>query len=135
MIRYAYLWRSEQRLGQEEGVKDRPCAVVLASMSDEGDQIVTVLPVTHSPPRDPSHAVELPIATKKRLGLDGERAWIVVTEANRFVWPGPDLRFPPGGAPADVAYGVLPAALMVQVREVFRRALIARRAQLVARSE
>ena len=29
VIRNAYLWAEEHRRGQEEGVKDRPCAVVL----------------------------------------------------------------------------------------------------------
>jgi hypothetical protein len=36
--------------------------------------------VTHSPPADPSAAVELPQETKRRLGLDAERSWIVVSE-------------------------------------------------------
>ena len=31
-------------------------------------------------------------ATKRRLGLDDARSWIMVTEGNRFAWPGPDLR-------------------------------------------
>jgi hypothetical protein len=30
VIRYAYLWRSEYERGLEEGLKDRPCAVLLA---------------------------------------------------------------------------------------------------------
>jgi hypothetical protein len=38
-------------------------------------------------------------ATNQRLGLDAERSWVMLTEANRFVWPGPDLRMkePSGG--------------------------------------
>jgi hypothetical protein len=46
-----------------------------------------VLPVTHSQPKDPKAAVELPLAVKKHLGLDDERSWIVVSEGNEFVWP------------------------------------------------
>jgi hypothetical protein len=34
--------------------------------------------------------------TKRRLGLDAEQSWIMITEANGFVWPGPDLRPVPG---------------------------------------
>jgi hypothetical protein len=29
---------------------------------------------------------------RAHLGLDAERCWIMVTEINRFIWPGPDLR-------------------------------------------
>ena len=92
MVRYSYLWASEHARGQEEGVKDRPCAVVLVSTESAGDRIVTVLPVTHTPPANARLAVEIPAATKRRLGLDDARSWVVLTEANRFVWPGPDLR-------------------------------------------
>ncbi len=41
-------------------------------------------------------------------GLDDERSWIITTEINRFIWPGPDLRSVPGGG---VAYGLLPGAM------------------------
>jgi len=103
--------------GREEGVKDRPCAVVLTTTNDNGDDIVTVLPVTHTPPAIPMLAVEIPYATKKRLGLDDARSWIVIGEMNRFVWPGPDLRPAQPGNPASVAYGLLPRALYLEVRD------------------
>ena len=35
VIRYSYLWHQESQSGQEEGVKDRPCAVVIALEDDE----------------------------------------------------------------------------------------------------
>ncbi len=91
VIRYSYLWRSEAAAGREEGVKDRPCAIVLAVVARDGDTVVYVLPITHAPPLDPADAVELPQATKIRLGLDSDRSWIVVSEGNSFTWPGPDL--------------------------------------------
>lgn len=99
MIRYSYLWHSEYLRGQEEGVKDRPCAVVLLLQNEDGDDIVTVLPITHTPPSrsDADLAIEIPPVTKRRLGLDDERSWVVPTEANRFVWPGPDLRMARNG--------------------------------------
>lgn len=87
-MRYAYLWRTEFLRGREEGVKDRPCALLLAL----ADEWVVVLPITHRPPSDPAHGVEIPAATKRRLGLDDERSWIIVSKANCFVRPGPDLR-------------------------------------------
>ena len=46
----------------------------------------------HAPPDREGDAIEIPLETKKRLGLDSERSWIMITEANEFVWPGPDLR-------------------------------------------
>jgi hypothetical protein len=116
VIRYSCLWRREYEQGREEGSNDRPCAVLLATTQESGDEIVTVLPVTHTLPADPAHAVEIPAATKRRLGLDEDRSWIVLTEANRCVWPGPDLRPVRRGDAASVAYGLLPAGLYEQVR-------------------
>jgi hypothetical protein len=75
-IRYSYLWKREQEAGREEGTKDRPCAVVMAIMDQDGEWEVLVLPITHSPPPDPADAIEIPAETKKRLGLDTDRSWI-----------------------------------------------------------
>jgi hypothetical protein len=73
---------------------------------DQGDKVVTVLPVTHTPPSNASLTVEIPYATKQRLGQDADRSWLMLSEANRFVWPGPDLRMQePGRSPESVAYG------------------------------
>ena len=47
VIRHSYLWRTEYGRRQEEGVKDRPCAVILVSVDDGGDRVVTVLPISH----------------------------------------------------------------------------------------
>ena len=111
VIRYSYLWAEEFERGLEEGSKDRPCAILLSVKSEDGEQIVTVLPVTHSPPKNPDQAVEIPSATKRRLGLDDQRSWIVLTESNRFIWLGPDLRPLTSGDARGVAFGLLPAAL------------------------
>jgi hypothetical protein len=119
VIRYSYLWKREQEEGREEGTKDRPCAVVLVVTDEDGEQEVLVLPITHTPPADSDDAVEIPPATKKRLGLDADRSWIVITEANEFVWPGPDLRPIPGRDASTVAYGPLPPRLFAHVRDRF----------------
>lgn len=135
MIRYSYLWQAEYRQGREEGVKDRPCAVVLSVTRDDGSDVVTVLPITHSQPASLELAVELPGATKSRLGLDHERSWVVLTEANRFVWPGPDLRPSRGNDEASVAFGLLPLALAQEIRLKFTALIKARRAGVVPRPE
>ena len=135
VIRYAFLWREAAARGEEEGGKDRPCAVVLVSEDRDGEKIVLLLPVTHSPPKDMELAVEIPIETKRRLGLDDERSWIVVTDANRFVWPGPDLRPSVRGDASSVAYGLLPRGLFYEVREKFARAIERRLTGVVRRTE
>lgn len=96
VIRYAYLWLDDHRKGREEGSKDRPCAIVLAVREDEG-QRVWVVPVTHSPPNDAGAALEIPAVVKKRLGLDSERSWIVLSETNEFIWPGRTCAASPTG--------------------------------------
>jgi PemK-like, MazF-like toxin of type II toxin-antitoxin system len=121
VIRYSCLWLQEHRRGQEERVKDRPCAVILVTMTEDGERVVMVLPISHTPPSDPALAVEIPPAVKRRLKLDDERSWVVLTEANRFIWPSPDLRpITPGNA-ASIAYGPLPFALFEQIRNQVHR--------------
>jgi hypothetical protein len=133
-VSYAYLWRSDFEQGQEEGTKDRPCAIVLIARDDQGDTIVTVVPVTHSPPQRPEDAVELPLPTKRRLGLDAERSWVVVSEINRFVWPGPDLRPLSRAEPDRFVYGMLPPALYRQIRERLGASAKAQRLRAVLRT-
>ena len=135
VIRYSYLWRGEHLRGQEEGVKDRPCAVVLVTARDNNGQVVTVLPLTHAPPPDPFFALEIPHVTKQRLGLDAERSWVMLSEANRFIWPGPDLRPLRGGDLASVACGQLPYKFAEEIRLRFVAHLKARRAHVVGRTE
>ena len=135
VIRYSYLWRREALAGRDEGVKDRPCAVVLAFRDVDGRTRVFVLPITHSPPAPGEDAIEIPPMVKTRLGLDGDRSWISVGEANISHWPGPDIRFPPGKGPESAAYGFLPPGFFRQVRDRFLAADRARKAAIVARTE
>ena len=118
-------------------MKDRPCAVVLLLQNEDKDDIVTVLPITHTPPArsEADLAIEIPPATKRRLGLDENRSWIILTEANRFAWPGPDLRLARDGDSSTVICGMLPEDLFERVRTTFLVALKGRRAKLVPRTE
>lgn len=107
VIRYSYLWCGEYLEGREEGQKDRPCAIVAANRADNhGTTRVLVLPVTHSPPDDPGLAVDA-------------RSWVVLSEWNEFIWPGPDLRRLPGADDSSVAYGMLPPSLFALIRDRF----------------
>jgi len=117
VIRYAYLWREEALAGQDEGRKDRPCVILLVGPAREGGTLLTVAPITHTPP-DPERradAIELPAPTQLRLGLDGERSWVLASDLNQFVWPGFDLRPIRRGAD-EVAFGFLPASLVEDLR-------------------
>jgi hypothetical protein len=107
----------------------------MVATDDQGDKVVTVLPVTHTPPFSPALAVEIPFVTKGRLGLDVERSWVALSEANRFVWPRPDLRMKQAGDAASVAYGLLPRALFLEIRREFVEAIMARRVSHTPRTE
>ncbi len=119
VISYAYVWDHEAQSGQEEGRKDRPCVIALAiERQQDGETLVTVLPVTHRRPRDAAAAVEIPLAVKNHLGLDDERSWVIVSEGDQFVWPGYDLRKAPRTGRYD--YGFLPPRFFNQVLTAFR---------------
>ncbi len=111
VISYAYLWHHEHRAGRDEGVKDRPCVIILVVQQEsDGTMMVRVAPVTHSAPDSPATAFEIPPAVKRHLGLDSERSWIIIDEVNEFTWPGFDLR-PLPGSRESFAYGFLPPRL------------------------
>jgi hypothetical protein len=116
VLSYAYLWHHEHRAGHEEGVKDRPCVIVLAVQHPDGiNTIVSVAPVTRSPPGNPAAAFELPTTVKRHLGLDAERSWVILDEVNEFAWPGFDLR-PVSRARGSFSYGFLPPRLFDELR-------------------
>ncbi len=117
VIAYSYLWRRERLAGQDEGLKDRPSVTVLAvERQEDGATVVTVLPITHSPPTRPG-AVEIPAPIKRHLGLDENRSWVVVSEGNEFLWPGYDLRKVPHKDRYD--FGFLPPGFFNQVLRAF----------------
>ena len=73
VIRYDYLWRDEAKRGRLDGSKDRPCAIVVARETGEGNEhSVLLAAITHSPPADPKGAIEIPSKVKRHLGLDNE---------------------------------------------------------------
>jgi hypothetical protein len=135
VLRYSYLWLREHREGREEGVKDRPCAIVLAARDNDDHTHVLVVPVTHTPPANLSEALELPAAIKQHLGLDTERSWIALNESNLFEWPGPDLRRVGDRDDGSVAYGFLPPRFFAELRRRFVALETAARSRRVRRTE
>ena len=120
VIRYSYLWYREHLEGREEGQKDRPCAIITAIRKDEtGDTRVLVLPIAHGPPPQASLAVEIPAPVKIHLKLDNMPSWVVLSEWNEFLWPGPDLQRLPDADDSTVAYGMLPPSLFGVIRDRF----------------
>jgi len=135
VIRYSYLWHREHLEGRDEGQKDRPCAIVAAIRKDpNGETRVLVLPISHSPPGHPSLAVEIPARVKERLRLDDSRSWVLLSEWNEFVWPGPDLRRLPGASDASVIYGMIPPSLFMTIRDRFLALVNSRNANPVPRT-
>lgn len=118
VISYTYLWHHESEKGRDEGRKDRPCVIILAAEQEDAGVRVTVVPVTHTPPADPAQALELPPRVKQHLGLDDRPSWVVLSEGNRFLWPGYDLK-PIRGAKNRFHYGFLPPGLFDRIRERF----------------
>jgi hypothetical protein len=71
VINHSFLWPNETNRGQEEGSKDRPCAIVLKTEGAVGELKILVVPVTRSPLTDLSRAVKMLEVAKTRLELSG----------------------------------------------------------------
>lgn len=112
VLRYSYLWRREAEGGDRFGRRDRPVAIVL-SRAAGGETIV--VPITHTPPLDPATAMEMPEEERRRVGLDDERPWVILTEFNAFVWPGSDLGPVPRREPETPVYGRLSKGFFTRV--------------------
>ena len=70
--------------------------------------------MTHSEPEHVAAGIELPLKVKRQLGLDRSRSWIITTELNRFIWPGPDVRIAPGKE--SPLYDAIPELLFEKLR-------------------
>ncbi|MEX2009513.1 MAG: hypothetical protein WEC41_04915 [Dongiaceae bacterium] len=134
VIGYAYLWRHEHHRGREEGVKNRPCAIILTTETEMGETVVTVAPITHGTPTNLEMAVALSPKVKRRLGLDDDASWIIADEVNRFVWPGPDLRPVSPQEPDRFDYGFLPEDIFAELRNKIVAVFRSRRLKVVPRS-
>lgn len=133
VIRYAYLWRHESDAGGGP-LKDRPACLVATLRRGRravGAEVV-LLPITTRLPAATDVAVELPARVKQHLGLDVQRAWVIVSECNVDIWPTPDLAAIPG-RPGAFAYGHLPPRLFDRIRDSFVETARTRQIRLVKR--
>lgn len=111
VIQYSYLWCYEESQGHVDGRKDRPCTVMIIQADKN---LVSVCPITHTPP-EKGQGAQVPRQTCERLGLDDEKpCWIVTTEINQFIWPGPDIRKSPS---RERTYGKLPKILFEKAKQ------------------
>jgi len=107
--------------------------VVVVARLVTGDRTeLLVAPVTHSEPSE-GEGIEIPPRVKQHLGLDDKRSWIVSTELNRFVWPGPDIRIVPGGD--EPLFGAIPGKLFELLRARISDHAAANRMRVPRRSE
>jgi len=135
VISYVYLWSHEAAAGRDEGAKERPVVVVLATRKREHGTEILVVPVTTRPPRAGTAAIEMPPRVRAHLGLGDERCWIVCDELNRFTWLGPDIRPVRGKAKISPFYGKIPGKLLEQVRGTLAAAAGANRLKVTQRTD
>lgn len=95
--------------------------VVLATQTVDSRTRVIVAPVTTKAPLSGDAAIEMPAAVRRQLGLGDDRCWIIASETNSFLWPGPDLRPVRREGDGSPYYGKVPGNLVRQVRELFRQ--------------
>jgi len=118
VLNYAFLWNYEARRGQTEGLKDRPCVVVLSVSQETYGLNVVVCPLTSQMPEPNASAVEIPHRIKNRLGLtDRDKSYAITSEINVFVWPGPDLRPFEKDGKKDIYFGQIPGNLLIRIRD------------------
>ena len=135
VIRYAYLWTNERDANREEASKDRPSAVVLTVRDDAGDPSIFVVPIIPRRPERAKDGEELAAATRKRLNLQDAPCWVLVSDVNRFIWPGPDLRPVERPAGAFYRHGALPADQFRRIRDAVLQRARTHRLGVVPRSE
>lgn len=116
VIRYDYLWASEERDGYSTGEKHRPCAVVVALPAAPGTSAkrAYVCGITHSKPVAPSEGIEIPAKVKTHMGLDDQPSWVITNEANKLDW---NDRGIVRTATGKWDYGFLPREFMAQIIE------------------
>jgi hypothetical protein len=118
VISFSYLWRREHVVGEDAGRKYRPVMVLAIFDRDDGGKRVLVLPFTTQPPADGVEAIDIQPRTMRRLGLDGDRSWLILTEANHISkWPGIDL----GDRDFGNAGTSLHMAALSRFRDIWRR--------------
>lgn len=132
VINYGYLWARQASQGIVEPQKYRPSLILAVKMEDD-KKMVYVSPMTHTPPFYPEESILMPMETKERLGLDGKNSWLMISEVNKFEWPGVDVRRVPQRRERSQFYGFVPGKFLEQAHEQLRELAQVKRFKTVAR--
>jgi hypothetical protein len=113
---YPYLWLWQRDRGEEEGRKDRPICVAVATRGPDGLTHLALLAITGTSPREDQLAVEIPPLEIRRLGLSQfKQAWIIVSEYSYDILERSFSLDPPSGPGKKLSPGFLKVVLRVQV--------------------
>ncbi len=139
VINYGYLWARQAKDGMRElpggtveRIKFRP-SLILAVKEENDKKVVYVSPITHTPPFYPEESLLMPAETKARLGLDGLNSWLMVSEVNKFEWPGTDIRRVPDRMERSQFYGFVPGAFLEEAHGRLQELVQLKRFKTVAR--
>ena len=85
IITYPYRWARDLARGTApEGGKDRPCCLVLAITTDQGQEVMFLAAISSKAPHADQGALEIPDIERRRAGLNRyPEAWIYIDELNR----------------------------------------------------
>jgi hypothetical protein len=122
VIRHDFLWCQDAAAKRDQG-KDRPACVIIVIDVPNAPTFTVILPITHSRPAKAEDGVEIPEATRQRLGLDDSPCWVIVSEYNIDQWPPPGLSLVP--RQNAFSYGFLPPKLFADVMATFTTAYTA----------
>lgn len=82
--RYPYLWKREERGGEDSGRKNRPTALAAVITVSGQNTLLYLLPITGTEPMNDQDALEIPATEIRRAGLtEHKRLWIIFDEYNR----------------------------------------------------
>ena len=88
VVYYDFLWKEESELGRQQGQKDRPCAIVLASEPrEDGGRTILLCPITHAPIGEGETGLPMPPRVAQHLGLDDQPHFIKTHQINSLNWP------------------------------------------------
>lgn len=130
VIRYRFLWRKEAAAGLE-AVVARPCLVVDAKPAGDRQEVL-VVPFTHEPQHD-SRWLTVPEAIRREAGLEAAASYVVVSEANRFLYPSWDVMPVKDRAYDKVVRGRLAHGFAAGVKRGFDAAVAEKKLALVDR--
>jgi hypothetical protein len=127
VIEFSFLWSHERDAGLLDSPKTRRCVIVAVL---EGGARVIVAPITS---QEPEHQNWIQLSGRA-FGLT-RKSWIITSELNVSIWPGPDLR--PAAAPSGAwwRYGRLSDDKKRELADAIEALVKYRRARVVSRIE